>query len=110
MYAYAMYVTSSLHLRSLFLLLSTMCVVCPICTCFWKFSLPCLKQDSVGDKSAAIGSGEIGKDYVTSKDPEVGGLLVVTCNSFSSVPGHFWVHSVNLIVADQLLNAICILR
>ena len=30
-------------------------------------------EDSVGDKSATIGSGEIGKDYVTSKDPEVGG-------------------------------------
>lgn len=53
---------------------------------FWKFSLPSLKQDSVGDKSSKISSEEIAKDNVASKDPEVGGLLVtpVTCNSNSS--------------------------
>jgi hypothetical protein len=46
---------------------------------FGKFSLPLFKQNSAGDKSSTISSEKITKDYVASKDPEVGGLSV-TCN------------------------------
>ncbi|XP_037404445.1 transcription factor IIIB 90 kDa subunit-like isoform X2 [Triticum dicoccoides] len=47
--------------------------ICEIQNSDAEHNITSTTEDSVGDKSATIGSGEIGKDYVASKDPEVGG-------------------------------------